>query len=93
MRTTGGFEMVSFDSLKAPFFVARFRRSRRGRRSPSALDRADDDARYLFKAARRRSEPEEPSFWQGSRFALDLPSSAPKGRGSIAVGTYKCSLA
>ncbi len=33
--------------------------------------------------------PELPSVWESSRFALDVPSSAPKGAGGIARATYE----
>lgn len=35
-----------------------------------------------------RSAPEDPRVWESSRFALDLPPSAPKQAG-IAIGTYE----
>ncbi|MES0070019.1 acyl-homoserine-lactone synthase [Mesorhizobium sp. M0074] len=35
-----------------------------------------------------RSAPEDPRVWESSRFALDLPPSAPKQAG-IAMGTYE----
>ena len=33
--------------------------------------------------------PEEEDIWESSRFALDLPPTAPKGAVGIAVGTYE----
>lgn len=33
--------------------------------------------------------PELPSVWESSRFALDVPPSAPKGAGGIAKATYE----
>ncbi|WP_421950825.1 acyl-homoserine-lactone synthase [Pelagibacterium sp.] len=33
--------------------------------------------------------PSEPGVWESSRFALDLPPSAPKGTKGLAVGTYE----
>ncbi|MBB6414145.1 acyl-homoserine-lactone synthase [Mesorhizobium sangaii] len=36
-----------------------------------------------------KTAPEEPSVWESSHFALNVSSSAPKGTGGIAVGTYE----
>jgi acyl homoserine lactone synthase len=36
-----------------------------------------------------RAAPASPEVWESSRFALDVPANAPKGRGGIAKATYE----
>ncbi|MER8646431.1 acyl-homoserine-lactone synthase [Mesorhizobium sp. M1252] len=36
-----------------------------------------------------KTAPEDSRIWESSRFALDIASSAPKGAGGIARGTYE----
>ena len=36
-----------------------------------------------------QSPPESPEVWESSRFAVDLPSKAPKGAGGIGKATYE----
>jgi acyl homoserine lactone synthase len=36
-----------------------------------------------------RPAPNDPAIWESSRFALDLPTSSPKGANGIAAGTYE----
>ncbi|WP_428338300.1 acyl-homoserine-lactone synthase [Mesorhizobium amorphae] len=90
MRTIGGFEIDSFDSLRLPYLLLRDSAGRVGggvRLLPSTGPTMTRD--IFSRLLEGRSAPEEPSFWESSRFALDLPSSAPRGNGSIAVGTYE----
>ncbi|BBD36277.1 conjugal transfer protein TraI [Aminobacter sp. Y103A] len=90
VRTTGGFEIDSFDSLKPHYLVLRDSASRVGggvRLLPSTGPTMLQDA--FSRLSEGRTVPEEPSVWKSSRFALDLPPSEPKGSGNIAAATYE----
>ncbi|NGO54514.1 acyl-homoserine-lactone synthase [Allomesorhizobium camelthorni] len=90
VRTNGGYEIDSFDVLKPHYLILR-----------GCDGRVDGCVRLLPSNGPTmlrdtfpvlldgKTAPEEPSVWESSRFALDLPPSAPKGAGGIAVGTYE----
>lgn len=81
MRTTGGFEIVSFDYLKPPYLVLRDSAGRVGAAYAFCPRRGPTMLRDVFsRLLEGRTAPD---------FALDLPPSAPKGSGSIAVATYE----
>ncbi len=88
VRTTGGFEIGSFDSLKPHYLVLRDSAGRVGgcvRLLPST---GPTMLREVFsRLLEGRTAPEQPSVWESSRFALDLPPSAPKGSGCIGVAS------
>ncbi len=90
VRTTGGFEIDSIDSLKPHYLVLRDSASRVGggvRLLPSTGPTMLQDV--FSRLSEGRTVPEEPSVWKSSRFALDLPPSEPKGSGNIAAATYE----
>nr|BAN09816.1 probable conjugation factor synthetase, TraI [Mesorhizobium loti NZP2037] len=90
VSTTRGFDIDSFDSLKPHYLVLRDSAGRVGsgvRLLPSTGPTMLRDV--LSRLLEERTAPEEPSVWESSRFALDLPPSGPKGSGSIAVATYQ----
>ncbi|MER8501730.1 acyl-homoserine-lactone synthase [Mesorhizobium sp. M0195] len=86
---SGGYEVDPFDALRPHYLLLR-----------SPTGRIDGCVRLLpttgptmlrdsFCALLAdRSAPEDPRVWESSRFALDLPPSAPKQAG-IAIGTYE----
>lgn len=90
VRTTGGFEIDSFDSLKPHYLVLRDAGGRVGGGVRLLPSTGPTMLRDVFsRLLEGRTAPEEPSVWESSRFALDLPPSAPKGSGRIAVATYQ----
>lgn len=90
VRTTGGFEIDSFDSLKPHYLVLRDAGGRVGGGVRLLPSTGPTMLRDVFsRLLEGRTAPEQPSVWESSRFALDLPPSAPKGSGSIAVATYE----
>ncbi|CAN7253513.1 acyl-homoserine-lactone synthase [Mesorhizobium caraganae] len=90
VRTTGGFEIDSFDSLKPHYLVLRDAGGRVGGGVRLLPSTGPTMLRDVFsRLLEGRTASEEPSIWESSRFALDLPPSAPKGSGSIAVATYQ----
>ncbi|MER9763426.1 acyl-homoserine-lactone synthase [Mesorhizobium sp. M0138] len=85
---SGGFEVDPFDALRPHYLLLR-----------APAGRIDGCVRLLpttgptmlrdsFFALADRPAPEDPRVWESSRFALDLPPSAPKQAG-IAIGTYE----
>ncbi|MER9331459.1 acyl-homoserine-lactone synthase [Mesorhizobium sp. M0488] len=86
---SGGYEIDPFDALRPHYLLLR---------APDA--RIDGCVRLLpttgptmlrdsfFALLADRPAPEDPRVWESSRFALDLPPSAPKQAG-IAIGTYE----
>lgn len=90
VRTDGGYETDSFDALKPHYLVLR-----------GSGGRVDGCVRLLPTTGptmlrdtfpvllQGQPVPEDSDVWESSRFALDLPSSTPKGAGGIAVGTYE----
>lgn len=90
VRTTGGFEIDSFDSLKPHYLLLRDSAGRVGGSVRLLPSTGPTMLRDVFsRLLEGRTAPEKPSVWESSRFALDLPPSAPKGSGSIAVATYE----
>ncbi|WP_201415343.1 acyl-homoserine-lactone synthase [Mesorhizobium sp. J8] len=87
VRTTGGYETDRFDALKPHYLVLRG-------------DGIDGCVRLLPTTGPTmlrdtfpvlldgEAAPEDPRIWESSRFALDLPPTAPKRASGIAVGTY-----
>ena len=90
VRTNGSYETDSFDALGPHYLVLR-----------GAGGKIDGCVRMLPTAGptmlrdtfpvllEGRPAPEASDVWESSRFALDLPSSTPKGAGGIAVATYE----
>ncbi|NGO52984.1 acyl-homoserine-lactone synthase [Allomesorhizobium camelthorni] len=90
VRTNGGCEIDSFDALKPHYLILR-----------GSDGRVDGCLRLLSSTGptmlrdtfpvllEGKTAPAEPGVWESSRFALDLPPSAPKVVGGIAVGTYQ----
>jgi acyl homoserine lactone synthase len=90
VRTDGGHETDPFDALTPHYLVLR-----------GSAGSVDGCVRMLPTTGptmlretfpvllEGRPAPEHPHVWESSRFALDLPSSTPKGAGGIAVGTYE----
>ncbi|QKC99983.1 acyl-homoserine-lactone synthase [Mesorhizobium sp. NZP2298] len=90
VRTTGGFEIDLFDSIKPHYLLLRDSGGRLGGGVRLLPSTGSTMLRHVFsRPLEGRTAPEEPSVWESSRFALDLPPSAPKGSGSIAVATYE----
>ncbi|MBA1145093.1 acyl-homoserine-lactone synthase [Mesorhizobium neociceri] len=90
VSTTGGFEIDSFDSLKPHYLVLRDSAGHVGGGVRLLPSTGPTMLRDVFSTLlEERTASEEPSVWESSRFALDLPPSAPKGSGSIAVATYQ----
>ncbi|OBP72555.1 conjugal transfer protein TraI [Mesorhizobium loti] len=90
VSTTGGFEIDSFDSLKPHYLVLRDSAGRVGGCGRLLPSTGPTMLRDVFsRLLEGRTAPEQPSVWESSRLALDLPPSAPKGGGSIAVATYE----
>nr|WP_280954166.1 acyl-homoserine-lactone synthase [Mesorhizobium helmanticense] len=88
VRTTG-FEIDSFDPLKPRYLVLRDSGGRVGSGVRLLPSTGPTMLRDVFSRLEERTAREEPSVWESSRFALDLPPSAPKGNGSIAVATHE----
>lgn len=90
VQTKDGLETDAFDALKPHYLLLR---------GPSG--RVDGCVRLLPTTGptmlrdtfsmllKRQPAPSEPNVWESSRFALNLPASAPKGAGGVAVGTYE----
>ncbi|ESW68097.1 acyl-homoserine-lactone synthase [Mesorhizobium sp. C277A] len=77
---SGGFEVDPFDALRPHYLLLR-----------APAGRIDGCVRLLPTTGPTmpdRPAPEDPRVWESSRFALDLPPSAPKQAG-IAIGTYE----
>ncbi|MER9191024.1 acyl-homoserine-lactone synthase [Mesorhizobium australicum] len=86
---SGGYEVDPFDALRPHYILLR-----------GPTGRIDGCVRLLpttgptmlrdsfFALLADRPAPEDPRVWESSRFALDLPPSAPKQAG-IAIGTYE----
>lgn len=86
----GGHEIDSFDALKPHYLLLRgFDGSVEGcvRLLPSTGPTMLRDTFPVLLEG--KTAPEDPSIWESSRFALDIPSSAPKGTGGVAVDTYE----
>ncbi|TIU72454.1 MAG: conjugal transfer protein TraI [Mesorhizobium sp.] len=89
VSVSGGYEVDTYDALGPCYLLLR-----------SSSGRVDGCVRLLPTAGPTmlrdsfsillggRQAPEDPRIWESSRFALDLPSSAPKEAG-IALGTYE----
>lgn len=90
VRTDDGLETDAFDRLKPHYLLLRGSSSRVDgcvRLLPSTGPTMLRNSFSMLLAG--QPAPEEPHVWESSRFALDLPPSAPKGAGGIAVGTYE----
>lgn len=90
VQTSGELESDAFDALKPHYLLLR---GSSGcvdgcvRLLPSTGPTMLRDT--FAKLLKEQPAPAEPNVWESSRFALDLPASAPKGAGGIAVGTYE----
>ncbi|OBP78399.1 acyl-homoserine-lactone synthase [Mesorhizobium loti] len=87
VRTTGGFEIDSFDPLKPHYLVLRDSVGGGVRLLPPTGPTMLRDA--FSRLLEGRTAPEEPSVWESSRFAPNLPLYAPTGSGSIAAAAYE----
>ncbi|MER8772904.1 acyl-homoserine-lactone synthase [Mesorhizobium sp. M0960] len=90
VRGGGGYEIDSFDALRPHYLLRRgFDGSVDGcvRLLPSTGPTMLRDTFPVLLDG--KTPPELPSIWESSRFALDIPSSAPKGAGGIAIATYE----
>lgn len=90
VRTDGGYEVDSFDALKPHYLILRGHDGRVDgcvRLLPSSGPTMLRDTFPVLLVG--KTAPDEPNVWESSRFALDLPPSAPKGAGGIAVDTYQ----
>ncbi|CDX58036.1 Acyl-homoserine-lactone synthase [Mesorhizobium plurifarium] len=87
--TSGGYEIDRFDALKPHYLVLRGAGAEvcgcvrlLASTGPTMLG-------DIFPALLDgQPTPQDSRIWESSRFALDLPPSAAKGSGGIAVGTY-----
>ncbi|WP_353642540.1 acyl-homoserine-lactone synthase [Mesorhizobium sp. WSM2239] len=88
--TSGGYEIDSFDALRPHYLLL----------GGTGAD-VDGCVRLLPTIGpimlrdtfpvllEEQTAPQDHLIWESSRFALDLPASAPKGAGGIAIGTYE----
>ncbi|MER9927188.1 acyl-homoserine-lactone synthase [Mesorhizobium sp. M0048] len=86
---SGGYEVDPFDALRPHYLLLRGLTGRIDgcvRLLPTTGPTMLRDSFCALLAD--RSAPEDPRVWESSRFALDLPPSAPKQAG-IAIGTYE----
>ncbi|MER9851962.1 acyl-homoserine-lactone synthase [Mesorhizobium sp. M0106] len=86
---SGGYEVDPFDALRPHYLLLRASTGRIDgcvRLLPTTGPTMLRDSFCALLAD--RSAPEDPRVWESSRFALDLPPSAPKQAG-IAVVTYE----
>ncbi|MER9612224.1 acyl-homoserine-lactone synthase [Mesorhizobium sp. M0312] len=86
---SGGYEVDPFDALRPHYLLLRGPTGRIDgcvRLLPTTGPTMLRDSFCALLAD--RSAPEDPRVWESSRFALDLPPSAPKQAG-IAIGTYE----
>lgn len=89
VSASGGYEVDSFDALHPDYLLLRAVTGRvEGcvRLLPTTGPTMLRDSFSILLGDRQA--PEDPRIWESSRFALDVPSSAPKEAG-IAVGTYE----
>lgn len=90
VSTSGGFEIDTFDSLKPHYLLLRGEEERVDGCVRLLPTTGPTMLRDTFPALLDGlSAPQTPHVWESSRFALDLPPSAPKRAGGIARGTYK----
>ena len=90
VQTRGGLEIDALDALKPHYLLLRGDEGRVNgcvRLLPSAGPTMLRDT--FPELLENRSAPQDARIWESSRFALDLPPSAPKGAGRIAIGTYE----
>lgn len=90
VRTRGGFEIDAFDALKPNYLLLRGDEGGVNgcvRLLPSTGPTMLRDTFSMLLSG--MSVPQTPQIWESSRFALDLPSSAPKRAAGIALGTYE----
>lgn len=86
---SGGYEVDSFDTLGSHYLLLRAQSGRLDgcvRLLPTTgPNMLRDNFSMLLKGGQA---PEDPRIWESSRFALDVPPSAPK-EGGVALGTYE----
>lgn len=90
VETSGGIEVDSFDALHPAYLVQVASDGRvHGcvRLLPSLGPTMLRDTFPVLLA--NRSAPSSCSIWESSRFALDIPADAPKGKHGIARATYE----
>lgn len=90
VQVSGDLELDTFDTLDPHYLLLRDCDGRIGgcvRLLPSTGPTMLRDT--FPELLEGRSAPEADDIWESSRFALDLPPTAPKGAGGIAVGTYE----
>ncbi|MET4247198.1 acyl-homoserine-lactone synthase [Bradyrhizobium sp. LA6.7] len=90
VHTSGDMEIDSFDALHPAYLVqieADGRAQGCVRLLPSAGPTMLGEAFPVLLAG--QSAPSECSVWESSRFALDVPTDAPKGKHAIARATYE----
>ncbi|MGX9182136.1 acyl-homoserine-lactone synthase [Mesorhizobium sp. BHbdii] len=89
VSVSGGYEVDSFDALGPQYLLLRAPTGRIDgcvRMLPTTGPTMLRDSFSILLG--HRSLPDDPRIWESSRFALDLPPSAPKQAG-IALGTYE----